>query len=134
MMLFISGSELSGSFWTAVFIPLTTTLLVVLLFWVHRRNTYKRIAFLEEKILGQDQDLLRQSELQNEKFKKAMQLHLSELNQRITKNEDLTHRVINQLEALSELLEDKEPETEENTEVFPQTPSGDSGITIQQTI
>ncbi len=134
MMLFISGSGLSDTFWTAVIIPVTTALLLVLLFWLHRRNTYKRIEALEEKILGQDQDLLRQGALQNEKLKKAMQLHLSELNQRIGKNEELSHKMINQLQALAELLEEKPAEPASSGEASTQLPDGDSGITIQQTM
>ena len=134
MMLFISGSGLSDTFWTAVIIPVTTALLLVLLFWLHRRNTYKRIEALEEKILGQDQDLLRQGALQNEKLKKAMQLHLSELNQRIGKHEELSHKMINQLQALAELMEEKPAEPASSEESSTQLPDGDSGITIQQTM
>lgn len=134
MMLFISGSGLSDTFWTTVFIPVTTALLLVLLFWLHRRNTYKRIESLEEKILGQDHDLLRRSALENEKLKKAMQLHLSELNQRIGKNEELSHKMINQLQALVELLEEKPAGPASSGESSTQFPDGDSGITIQQTM
>lgn len=108
MLIFIPDTLLQGFTWLVVLIAIATALVLLVLFGIHRRNTYQRILQLEEKMHEHDEIIFRQAEIQTDKFKKAIQAHLSEISQRIAKNEEHTNRLINQLEDLRALLTDED--------------------------
>jgi flagellar basal body-associated protein FliL len=120
MIAFITASGLNLITWIIIAVYATTALALMILFWKHRKNSYQRIEQLEEKMHEHDELIFRQTEIQTEKFKKAIQLHLSEMTTRMAKNEELTNRLFNQLDALKEMLmevesdqynADKKPDT-----------------------
>jgi len=113
MTIFITTSGLNFITWMIIALYAVTALTLMILFWKHRKNSYQRIEQLEEKMHEHDELIFRQAEIQTEKFKKAIQLHLSEMTNRMVKNEELTNRLFNQLDALKEML--MEAETEQNS-------------------
>ncbi len=74
------------------------------LFFVHRRNIRQKIAHLEER--HPDYFVQAEPKVKEEPdaFKKALQLHLNEISERIRSNEQLTNKLINQLDALRDAL------------------------------
>lgn len=104
MLLFIADTFTENITWLAAIVALLLAFLLILMLWVHRKNTYERISKMEEKMHENDEKMYRQMELANEKFKTALQLHLSEMTNRMTKNEELTNRMVNQFEDLKDLL------------------------------
>mgnify|MGYP001072591160 CR=1 FL=1 len=111
MLLFIADTLTESISWIAAGVALLLAVLLILMLWIHRKNTYERITKMEEKMQEHDEILYRQMEMANEKFKTALQIHLSEMTNRMAKNEDLTNRMINQMEDLKDLLlnEDSPP-------------------------
>lgn len=59
---------------------------------------------LEEKLHNHDALIFSRTEAQLDKFKKGMQKHLTEISDRISSNEQHTHRLINQYEHLKDAL------------------------------
>lgn len=59
---------------------------------------------LEEKLHSHDALIYARTEAQLDKFKKGLQNHLTEINDRISSNEQHTHRLINQFDALKDAL------------------------------
>lgn len=94
--------------WIVVAIAILITFTILLLFWLHRKNNRKRIAFLEEKMLEHDATVFQRTDEQMELFKKALQQHLSEIISRIQENETHTNKLVNQLDALQSFLLDNE--------------------------
>ena len=111
MLLFIANSLTESISWFATGVALLLAIVLIVMLWIHRKNTYERITKMEEKMQEHDEILYRQMEVANEKFKTALQIHLSEMTNRMAKNEDLTNRLVNQLEDIKDVLlnEDSTP-------------------------
>ena len=133
MTSFVDTADLQNLLWLVIFLAVLTAALLVLLFWVHRRNNFQRMHEMEQRISELETSLFRVNEQPKDPFKIALQQHLHDLSVRMTKNEDNTHKLINQLQALSEMLGSEEAAAEPTAEAAEdQTPAGDSGITSQQ--
>ena len=87
-----------------IFFILETTLLVVMLivFSIHRRNMFKRVIELEERMHTYDSKVFSQMEEQFDLFKTGLMAHLSEMGDRIGENEALTRKVYNLFDELQE--------------------------------
>lgn len=104
MILYIPLNDLNWLPWLIAFIAAASSLLLLVLFSVHRKNNLQRVIELEEKLHSHDALIYARTEAQLDKFKKGLQNHLAEINDRISSNEQHTHRLINQFDALKDAL------------------------------
>lgn len=83
---------------------------LIILFWIHRKNSIERITRMETMIQMLDYKVVTTDQDQIENFKKALQLHLAELSERMRINEMNINKMMNQLDALRESLFEEEGE------------------------
>lgn len=83
---------------------------LIILFWIHRKNSIERITRMETMIQMLDYKVVSTDQDQIENFKKALQLHLAELSERMKINEMNINKMMNQLDALRESLFEEESE------------------------
>ena len=81
---------------------------LIILFWIHRKNSIERITRMETMIQLLEYKVVSTDQEQIENFKKALQLHLAELSERMKINEMNINKMMNQLDALRESLYEEE--------------------------
>jgi len=93
---------------------LLTTVGVIILFYIHRRNNKRHFFEIHAKI----EDAVQLSHLHSEKnfeiFKQGLQQLIAELNQRVKANEQRTAIILNQLEEIQQFIHNQEDLEEES--------------------
>ncbi|GEM_PF-6293402 len=119
MNLFVVINDAHSLIWAMISLLFLAGVLLMVVFLIHRKNSYKRFELFEQRIhefvgLSVKPSSTEHEDTKSEPdhFKKALHDHLHELNQRIAKNEEYTHRLANQLEALTRLIASLDEENE----------------------
>lgn len=128
MNLFVVINDAHSLIWAMIGLLFLAGILLMVVFFIHRKNSYHRFELFEQRIhefvgLSVKQMNTEKSASGNERngeeikpeadaFKKALYNHMKELNQRIASNEEHTHRLANQIEALTRLIASLDEENE----------------------
>jgi hypothetical protein len=100
---------------------------LIILFWIHRKNSINRITKMEEQIQMLEYKLISTDQEQIENLKKALQLHLGEISERMRINEMNINKLTNQLDALRESFF----EDESDEEVLPENDAEETNDEIR---
>lgn len=100
---------------------------LIILFWIHRKNSIHRITKMEEQIEMLEYKLISTDQEQIENLKKALQLHLGEIAERMRINEMNINKLTNQLDALRESFF----EDESDEEVLPENDAEETNDEIR---
>lgn len=100
---------------------------LIILFWIHRKNSIHRITKMEEQIEMLEYKFISTDQEQIENLKKALQLHLGEIAERMRINEMNINKLTNQLDALRESFF----EDESDEEVLPENDAEETNDEIR---